>query len=67
MSNCKRLSFIMLSFYFNESEVTPASVEIHTPLYLFTIILMANFVHRQYMYIRDLVVDGHNSFFVCCN
>lgn len=57
----------MLSFYFNKSEVTPASVEIHTPLYLFTIILMANFVHRQYMYIRDLVVDGHNSFFVCCN
>lgn len=55
----------MLSFYFNESEVTRASVEIHTPLYLYTIILMANFVHRQYMYIRDLVVDGHNS--VCCN
>lgn len=35
----------MLSFYFNESEVTPASVEIHTLLYLYTIILMANFVH----------------------
>ena len=57
----------MLSFYFNESEVTPASVEIYTPLYLYTIILMANFVYRQYMYIRDLVVDGHNSLFVCCN